>query len=95
MVLDLNSGFFGSKIRQGMAGGRRADFLYLKRGIGVILTYASYLPKGDDVVLSGTTAAATNEVAEVIWAAVLLFRRHSYFSVRWISKPSLNPVSSI
>jgi SNF family Na+-dependent transporter len=35
-------------------------------GIGVILTYASYLSKGDDVVLSGTTASATNEFAEVI-----------------------------
>ena len=41
-------------------------FFTLSVGIGVILTYASYLPKGDDVVLSGTTAAATNEVAEVI-----------------------------
>lgn len=38
----------------------------LSVGIGVILTYASYLSKGDDVVLSGTTAAATNEFAEVI-----------------------------
>jgi SNF family Na+-dependent transporter len=38
----------------------------LSVGIGVILTYASYLKKGDDVVLSGLTAAATNEVAEVI-----------------------------
>ena len=38
----------------------------LSVGIGVILTYASYLKKGDDVVLSGTTAAATNEFSEVI-----------------------------
>jgi neurotransmitter:Na+ symporter, NSS family len=32
----------------------------------VILTYASYLKKEDDVVLSGLTATATNELAEVI-----------------------------
>ncbi len=38
----------------------------LSIGIGVILTYASYLSKTDDVVLSGVTAASTNEIAEVI-----------------------------
>ncbi len=38
----------------------------LSVGIGVILTYASYLSKGDDVVLSGLSAAGTNELAEVI-----------------------------
>jgi len=41
-------------------------FFTLSVGIGAILTYASYLNRGDDVVLSGTTAAATNEFAEVI-----------------------------
>jgi len=41
-------------------------FFTLSVGIGVILTYASYLSKGDDVVLSGLTASVTNEVAEVI-----------------------------
>jgi len=41
-------------------------FFTLSVGIGVILTYASYLTKRDDVVLSGLTAAATNEFAEVI-----------------------------
>jgi len=41
-------------------------FFTLSVGIGVILTYASYLSKGDDVVLSGITASATNEFAEVI-----------------------------
>jgi SNF family Na+-dependent transporter len=41
-------------------------FFTLSVGIGVILTYASYLKKGDDVVLSGLTAASMNEVAEVI-----------------------------
>jgi neurotransmitter:Na+ symporter, NSS family len=38
----------------------------LSVGIGVILTYASYLKKGDDIALSGLTAATTNEFAEVI-----------------------------
>lgn len=38
----------------------------LSVGIGVILTYASYLTKKDDVVLSGMTSASTNEFAEVI-----------------------------
>lgn len=41
-------------------------FFTLSVGIGVILTYASYLSKGDDVVLSGLTASAMNEFAEVI-----------------------------
>ena len=38
----------------------------LSVGICVILTYASYLKKTDDIVLSGLTAASTNEFAEVI-----------------------------
>jgi SNF family Na+-dependent transporter len=38
----------------------------LSVGIGVILTYASYLRKSDDVTLSGLTAAAANETAEVV-----------------------------
>lgn len=41
-------------------------FFTLSVGIGVILTYASYLSKEDDVVLSGLTATATNELAEVV-----------------------------
>ena len=41
-------------------------FFTLSVGIGVILTYASYLSKGDDVVLSGLSAVGTNEFAEVI-----------------------------
>ncbi|MEN6385104.1 MAG: sodium-dependent transporter [Phycisphaerales bacterium] len=41
-------------------------FYTLSVGIGVILTYASYLKKDDDVALSGLGAAATNEMAEVI-----------------------------
>ncbi|OHB65588.1 MAG: sodium:calcium symporter [Planctomycetes bacterium RBG_13_60_9] len=41
-------------------------FFTLSVGFGVILTYASYLRKQDDVALSGLTAATTNEIAEVI-----------------------------
>ncbi len=41
-------------------------FFTLSVGIGVILTYASYLEKKDDVALSGLTAASANELAEVI-----------------------------
>jgi len=41
-------------------------FFTLSVGIGVILTYASYLKKGDDVVLSGLSAVSTNEFIEVI-----------------------------
>jgi SNF family Na+-dependent transporter len=41
-------------------------FFTLSVGIGVILTYASYLSKDDDVLLSGLTSASANEFAEVI-----------------------------
>jgi NSS family neurotransmitter:Na+ symporter len=41
-------------------------FFTLSVGMGVILTYASYLKKGDDVALSGLTAVSMNETAEVI-----------------------------
>src|SRR3989344_1076032 len=41
-------------------------FFTLSVGMGAILTYASYLKRGDDVVLSGLTAASTNELAEVV-----------------------------
>ncbi|MDD5561571.1 MAG: sodium-dependent transporter [Candidatus Omnitrophica bacterium] len=47
-------------------------FFTLSVGIGVILTYASYLKKADDVVLSGLTAASTNEIAEVIFGASIV-----------------------
>jgi len=40
-------------------------FFSLSVGFGVIINYASYLRKRDDVVLSGLTAAATNELFEV------------------------------
>lgn len=41
-------------------------FFTLSVGFGVILTYASYLTKQDDVALSGMTAASANELAEVV-----------------------------
>ncbi len=41
-------------------------FFTLSVGFGIILTYASYLGRKDDVALSGLTSAVTNEVAEVI-----------------------------
>lgn len=41
-------------------------FFTLSLGMGVILTYASYLRETDDIALSGLTAASTNEFAEVI-----------------------------
>jgi len=47
-------------------------FFTLSVGIGVILTYASYLKKNDDVILSGLAAATTNEMAEVILGASIV-----------------------
>jgi SNF family Na+-dependent transporter len=40
-------------------------FFSLSVGFGVIINYASYLKRRDDVVLSGLTASATNELFEV------------------------------
>ncbi|MBU0682861.1 MAG: sodium-dependent transporter [Candidatus Omnitrophica bacterium] len=47
-------------------------FFTLSVGIGVILTYASYLKKGDDVALSGLTAVSMNEMAEVVLGASIV-----------------------
>ncbi|MCX6825847.1 MAG: sodium-dependent transporter, partial [candidate division Zixibacteria bacterium] len=41
-------------------------FFTLSLGMGVILTYSSYLKKEDDIVLSGLAASSANEFAEVI-----------------------------
>lgn len=41
-------------------------FFTLSLGMGVILSYASYLRQTDDVPLSGLTAASTNEFAEIV-----------------------------
>ncbi len=40
-------------------------FFSLSVGFGVIINYASYMKKDDDVALSGLTASATNELFEV------------------------------
>jgi SNF family Na+-dependent transporter len=41
-------------------------FFTLSLGMGIICNYASYLKPDDDIVLSGMTTVALNEVAEVI-----------------------------
>ena len=46
-------------------------FFSLSVGFGVIINYASYLKKKDDVVLSGLTAAATNEYFEVAMGGLI------------------------
>jgi SNF family Na+-dependent transporter len=46
-------------------------FFSLSVGFGVIINYASYLRKKDDVVLSGLTAAATNEYFEVAMGGLI------------------------
>jgi len=46
-------------------------FFSLSVGFGVILTYASYLKRRDDVVLSGLTASATNEFCEVVLGGLI------------------------
>ena len=40
-------------------------FFSLSVGFGIVLNYASYLRKDDDVALSGLTASATNQFCEV------------------------------
>lgn len=40
-------------------------FFSLSVGLGIIITYASYMKKDDDVVLSSLTAASANEFTEV------------------------------
>ncbi|MHC4883189.1 MAG: sodium-dependent transporter [Planctomycetota bacterium] len=47
-------------------------FFTLSVGFGVILTYASYLTRRDDVALSGLTAATTNEMTEVVLGGSLV-----------------------
>jgi neurotransmitter:Na+ symporter, NSS family len=47
-------------------------FFTLSVGIGMILTYASYLDREDDVVLSSITSVSINELAEVIIAGSIV-----------------------
>jgi SNF family Na+-dependent transporter len=44
-------------------------FFSLSIGIGIILTYASYIRRRDDIALSGLTTASLNELAEVVLGA--------------------------
>ncbi len=46
-------------------------FFSLSVGFGVIVNYASYVRKRDDVVLSGLTASATNEFFEVVLGGLI------------------------
>ena len=46
-------------------------FFSLSVGFGIILSYASYLRRNDDVVLSGLTAASTNEFCEVVLGGLI------------------------
>jgi SNF family Na+-dependent transporter len=46
-------------------------FFSLSVGFGVIINYASYMKKKDDVVLSGLTASATNELFEVSFGGLI------------------------
>lgn len=41
-------------------------FFTLSLGFGVIITYASYLRRKDDIVVSGLAASSLNEIAEVV-----------------------------
>lgn len=63
------SGLKNAKVWLAAAG---QIFFTLSVGIGVILTYASYLTKRDDVALSGLTAVSINEFAEVILGASIV-----------------------
>lgn len=47
-------------------------FFTLSVGIGMILTYASYIDRKDDVVLSGLTSVSINELTEVILAGSIV-----------------------
>jgi SNF family Na+-dependent transporter len=46
-------------------------FFSLSVGFGVIINYASYMKKKDDVVLSGLTASSTNEFFEVVLGGLI------------------------
>ncbi len=57
------SQLFNPKIWLAAAG---QVFFTLSLGFGAIVTYASYLGKNDDLVLSGLSASSLNELAEVV-----------------------------
>ncbi|HEX9782931.1 MAG TPA: sodium-dependent transporter [Opitutaceae bacterium] len=59
---DVRAGLLNPQLWLAAAG---QIFFSLSVGFGVIITYASYLRKDDDVVLAGLTATAANEFCEV------------------------------
>jgi len=59
---DIRAGLLNPQLWLAAAG---QIFFSLSVGFGVIITYASYLRKNDDVVLSGLTATSANEFCEV------------------------------
>ena len=63
------SGLLNARVWLAAAG---QIFFTLSVGIGVILTYASYLSRRDDVALSGLTAVSLNEFCEVILAGCIV-----------------------
>lgn len=78
------SGLLSAKVWLAAAG---QVFFTLSCGIGVILTYTSYLTRNDDVALSGLTAAATNEMTEVILGGSLIIpAAFAFFGSAGISK---------
>lgn len=46
-------------------------FFSLSVGFGIIINYSSYLKRKDDIVLSGLTAASTNEFFEVVLGGLI------------------------
>jgi len=67
-----NADFSALKSAQVWMAAAGQIFFTLSVGMGVILTYSSYLRKSDDVALSGLAAATTNQFAEVVVAGSLV-----------------------
>ena len=63
--VDLRGGRDGLKNIELWIAAAGQVFLSLSVGTGLILTYASYVRKKEDIALSGLSAAASNEVCEV------------------------------
>jgi len=62
-------------------------FFTLSLGFGAIITYASYLKKNDDIVLSGLSASSLNEAAEVILgASIAIPAAAAFFGVAAMQK---------
>jgi len=64
-------------------------FFTMSVGMGVILTYSSYLRKKDDIALSGLTAASTNEFAEVVLGgSIIIPAAFVFFGPQFLADPS-------